>query len=255
MKLLIISDFHGAVDQLEPVKERARQLGVEAVLFAGDIVRGAARGDEWLAARSEGRAPNRGLPSIAAEAAEDLNLYETFYSSMDELWVPTYVVPGNMDAPFSRYAKVAEEASQNRSRLRFAHQRVLPLGQEFSLFGFGGELTEIERDDFFVLRLPECEVRYAALRAVEADRPVVILTHTPPVGAAVDLDSGAHKGSVVVNRLIDMLAPAFLFCGHAHRAQATEELGGTTIVNPGALKYGHYAFVDTTLEKVELETL
>ncbi len=255
MKLLVISDFHGAVDRLEPIKERTRQLGVEAVLFAGDVVRGYARGDEWLAARREARPAKRDLPAIEEEASEDLDLYGTFYSSMDELWVPTYVVPGNMDAPFARYAKVAEETSQGRARIRFAHQRLRPLGGEFLLFGFGGELTETERDDFFVLLLPECEARYAALPALEADRPLVLLTHTPPVGAKVDLDSGDHKGSVVVNRLIDLVAPAYLFCGHAHKAQATEELAGTVIVNPGALKDGHYAFVDTELRKVELETL
>ena len=255
MKLLVISDFHGAVEMLEPVKERARELGVEAVLFCGDIVKGHARGDEWLAARREGRPPRRDLPAIAAEEREDLNLYETFYGSMGELWVPTYVVPGNMDAPLRRYFETAEEASLNYPQVRFAHLRCLPLGEQFALLGIGGELCESEREDFFVLRLPEWEARYAAAAARSSERPLILLTHTPPVAARVDLEGEEHRGSVVVNRLIDLLAPTYLFCGHAHRAQAQEELAGTIIVNPGALKNGCYAFVDTDLRRVSLETL
>lgn len=255
MKLLIISDFHGAAERLEPVKDRARRLGVEAVLFCGDIVRGHARGDEWLTARRESRAARRDLPAIAAEEREDLNLYETFYGSMGELWVPTYVVPGNMDAPLGRYVRVAEETSASYPQVRFAHLRCLPLGGEFALLGIGGELSETEREEFFVLVLPEWEARYAALAACSAERPLILLTHTPPVAARVDLEGDGHKGSVVVNRLIDLLAPRYLFCGHAHRAQAQEELAGTLIVNPGALKDGHYAYLDTELARVSLETL
>jgi len=255
MKLLVISDFHGATDVLEPIKERSRQLGVEAVLFCGDIVKGHARGDEWLSARREGREPRRDRPEIEAEAAEDRAFYDAFYASMGELWVPTYTVPGHLDAPLSRYARAAEEACDTYSQIRFAHQRLLPLGAEFALVGVGGELTETEREDFFVLVLPEWEARYMALAGREAARPLILLTHTPPVGAKVDLDGDTHKGCVVVNRLIDMLAPSYLFCGHAHKAQAQEELAGTVIVNPGALKDGCYAFVDTALGRVELGTL
>ncbi len=255
MKLLVISDFHGAGERLEPIKDRARESGVEAVIFCGDIVKGHARGDEWLAARREGRPPRRDLTSISKEAGEDLTLYDTFYSSMNELSVATYVVPGNMDAPFARYARVAEEAPAKYPRVRFAHQRLLPLSEEFMLLGVGGELSEREREDFFVLVFPEWEARYAAIAGREISRSLILLTHTPPVGAQVDLDAGGHKGSLVVNRLIDMLAPAYLFCGHAHKAQAQEQLAGTVIVNPGALKDGRYALVDTSRERVELKTL
>jgi len=255
MKLLVISDFHGATEYLEPIKERSRELGVEAVLFCGDIVKGHARGDEWLAAQKEGRPPRRELPGIDTERTEDLDLYDVFYTSMDELWVPTYVVPGNMDAPLSRYVQVAEETVDTRSRTRFAHGRMLPLGEEFALIGVGGELTEQEREDFFVLRFPEWEARYACLPGRFSDRPVILLTHMPPVGAEVDVTPKGHKGSPVVNRLIDLVAPTYLFCGHAHDSQAREELGGTIIVNPGALKKGHYGFLDTELDRVELQTL
>ncbi|MFQ6032097.1 MAG: YfcE family phosphodiesterase, partial [Candidatus Zixiibacteriota bacterium] len=46
-----------------------------------------------------------------------------------------------------------------------------------------------------------------------------------------------------------------VFCGHAHGARGEEIIGDSIIVNPGSLKNGFYALVDTDKEKIELKTL
>ena len=53
MRILAISDFHGAQEVLDPLLAACREESPAAILFAGDVVRGFARGDEWLAAQPQ----------------------------------------------------------------------------------------------------------------------------------------------------------------------------------------------------------
>lgn len=88
----------------------------------------------------------------------------------------------------------------------------------------------------------------------ESPQPRTLLFHTPPVGT-LDLDKGNHKGSRVVNDMIEKYKPSLVFCGHAHNSRGTEEIGSSLVVNPGSLKVGNYAIVDSETSEVEFRSV
>lgn len=231
-KIMALSDFHGAVHVLDVLKEKIQLVTPDLITFSGDIVKGYKRGDEWLAARDEGRTPHM-TKDIKTEEKEDLQFYQTFFQFLDELSIPAFVVPGNMDAPESRFKKACP-------RSRLIHQTIAE--GPITLAGFGGELTEDQEEKTFVLQYPR-QMVIDAMKQFTSEEITVLVTHSPPV-SSLSVEDGQEKGSHVVNYLIDLLRPNYLFCGHAHNTQGAEWIKTTFVVNPGALKYGNYVVVE-----------
>ena len=48
---------------------------------------------------------------------------------------------------------------------------------------------------------------------------------------------------MALRALIDREQPDLVLCGHIHESRAIDELGPTTVVNPGPVASGHYALV------------
>lgn len=231
-KIMALSDFHGATHVLEVLKERIQLAAPDLIIFSGDIVKGHKRGNEWLAARDEKRKPKM-TQEVKTEEKEDLTFYRVFFQFLDELSIPAFVVPGNMDAPETRFRKVCP-------RSRLIHQTIAE--GPITLAGFGGELTEDEKEKIFVLQYPRQTV-IDTMKEFTSTEITVLVTHSPPV-SSLSVENGQEKGSQVVNYLVDLLRPNYLFCGHAHTAQGAEWIKTTFAVNPGALKYGNYAVVE-----------
>ena len=70
MKFFCISDFHGALDVLPALVKKIKDVNPDVIIFTGDVVKGYARGDEWLAAKAKGRPGNKELPAIKEGFAE-----------------------------------------------------------------------------------------------------------------------------------------------------------------------------------------
>ncbi len=254
MKALVFSDVHGEMDRVRHLMHLAQEMDCDFGLFCGDIVKGYARGDEFLEARDEGREPDFQKPEILEERAEDYALYAEFHGCLRPSPFPIYGVPGNMDAPEGRYltASLAEEGAD--SPLEVVH-RSLAECDDYVISGLGGEITDANRSELLVLQFPRWEAMHQ-LRLFEfVDAPRIMVLHTPPIGEVVDLDNGGHKGCQVVNELIHTYRPKLAVCGHAHDAQGHEQVAETLVVNPGALKNGNYATVDLESMKVELKQL
>lgn len=230
-RIVVLSDFHGATHVLGPLEEKIREVSPDIIAFSGDIVKGYKRGDEWLAAREENRTPEM-TKEIEEEEPEDLQFYETFFSFLERLPVPAFVVPGNMDAPETRFLAASKGTVVHKS---LVHQPV-------TITGFGGQLTEDKEEGTFVLQYPRKNVM-DTMNPFTDEEITGLLTHSPPV-SSLSFEDGQEKGSFVVNDLIDFLNPDYLFCGHAHKAQGAEWIKSTLAVNPGALKYGNYAVVE-----------
>ncbi len=255
MKILALADFHGAVEVLDKLAPKIKEIKPDLITFTGDVVKGKARGDEWLKAEAEGRAPKADLPEIKAEEKQDLDLYHKFYSFLKQFKTLVVSIPGNMDAPKERYFKVALESETTYENIKFIHGKHVKFGRSFVIAGFGGEVTEKDSEDFFVQIYPRWKAEFdlSDLNYLEQDR--ILLFHNPPHGTAVDKDKDRHIGNKAVNDLIKIYRPKIAFCGHAHRCQAQAFIGDTLIVNPGALKLGNYATVDTVSRKAEFSTL
>ena len=73
----------------------------------------------------------------------------------------------------------------------------------------------------------------------ETDVPMLLISHTPPHGTAVDrLSNGGHAGSVAVRQFIEEHQPQICITGHIHEARGEDHIGNTHIINPGMLQNG-----------------
>lgn len=230
-RIMVLSDFHGATHVLDLLEEKIKEVSPDIITFSGDIVKGYKRGDEWLAAREENRMPHM-TDDIKNEEKEDLQFYQTFFSFLDQLSVPAFVIPGNMDAPESRFLKASQSTVVHKTLVK----------DPVTITGVGGQITEDKEEGTFVLQYPRENVM-DAMQKFSDSQINIIITHSPPV-SSLSFEDGQEKGSLVVNDLIDLLHPSYLFCGHAHKAQGAEWIKTTLAVNPGALKYGSYAVVE-----------
>jgi len=244
MKVLVISDFHGKVDVLEPLINTVKKHAPRLIVFCGDIVQGYSRGDEWLSARNENRLPRKDLPSIREEEPQDYGFYKVFFDTLESIGVKSFCVPGNMDAPISRYLR---SIKGYKNVMNIHNKKVEYNG--FIFVGFGGEVSKNLHEDFFVNIFKEDELEI--FDNLKEELPLIFVMHTPPVCEAATEPTG-YKGEFVVNELIAKHRPRYLFCGHAHKARGKSIVNSTIVVNPGPLKYRYFALVDTDSGEVQL---
>lgn len=252
MKILAISDFHGESGLMDNLVVKIKENSPDLIVFTGDVVKGHARGDEWLSAQKEGREPLQDKDEIQNEKNEDFKLYDEFYDKLHTLNIPVLCIPGNMDSPEDRFFSYLL-GKYMRTNIKVAQENIFEK-DGYLISGMGGEITINSKEDFFVLQYPEYDAKFALRRFKYAPQKKVLLLHSPPKGQ-LDLDKGKHKSDNTVNKLIRDVNPEIVFCGHAHKAQGTEQIGGTLVVNPGALKYGYFAVVDTETKKVDFRTV
>ncbi len=252
MKILALSDVHGGMERLQRVRD-ALSPAPEVIVFTGDIVRGKARGDEWLEAKARGRDANRDKETIKREEQEDLSLYHGFFEILRDWGIPTFFVPGNMDAPKRRYFEAVLRSCSGGGNMKCVHG-VPAFSHGFLVSGVGGEITEDDDEDFFVLQVPRWEVEHCVSFLPDFRERKILLFHTPPVGT-LDLDKGNHKGSRVVNEIMERYKPWLAFCGHAHNSRGKEKMSETVAINPGSLKAGNYALVDSETREVEFRNV
>jgi Icc-related predicted phosphoesterase len=253
MKILAISDWHAKENVLSDLAKAAKTLSLDAVVFTGDVLKWKGKCSEWANARFENRPPDKDKPEIKDEIENNAQLYHMFYETAREIDLPFFTIPGNVDSPLRQYYMIALEKMERNPKLRVVHGSFSGLQGQFAVLGFGGEITEDSEENYFVLQYPrrDVEPHFGMLAILSSE---ILLFHTPPIGS-LDLDDGKHKGCKVVNDLIEKYKPTWVFCGHAHGARGKEIIGDSIVVNPGALKNGFYALVDTDKEKVELKTL
>jgi len=248
MNILALSDFHGK-DQIWPDFLKAiKNSDFDLVVFTGDILKWRVKCTEWAEAKKEKRIPDKNKQEIKEEIEKNTDNYWKFYLQIAKLQKPTFLIPGNVDSPISQYLKVATEAMKNPN-IHIIHHSFFLFGN-CVIAGFGGEITEKDKEDFFVLQYPRWEAEYGLGFLPNLNQPKILLFHTPPLGK-LDLDNDKHKGSMVINDLIQIYKPSLVFCGHAHKARGEEKIGPTKVINPGALKDGFYALVDTDTQKVD----
>ncbi|MDY6769284.1 MAG: metallophosphoesterase, partial [Candidatus Nanohaloarchaea archaeon] len=165
MKVLALSDIHGAVDQVEAIL--SKEDGYDLVLVAGDIT-DTAEQDYQGAAR---------------------NILER----LDEAGQFLKAVPGNMDDE-----SILKLLIENRVNL---HKNIFSMG-EYEFIGFGGGRTPPGVDTPFEPGDAERgQVLEQLLQRTKADRQVVV-SHEPPEGTAADQTSGGdHVGSAALREL------------------------------------------------------
>lgn len=207
MKVLVLSDIHGAVNEVESILNKEEEHGL--ILVAGDITDTSE--DDYL--------------GTAKEIVELLGESGRFVKA----------VPGNMDDE-----DILKLLIENRINL---HKNIFSL-QEHEFIGFGGGRTPDGVNTPFEPEDRERgEVLEQLLQRTQSDRRVVV-SHEPPKGTSADVVSGDHVGSESLRKLIGDEDIDLVICGHIHESRTVDEVDGTTVVNPGSVKEGRYAVLE-----------
>lgn len=211
MKILLISDGHGAVDKLSMLTATAST--VDCIFFAGDF-----------AAFNK---PETGLP---------------FLKELKRLHNNIYSVLGNCDHP----SFVNELESHNINVQAYAQQF-----QEFVIIGSGGaskftgstpnERTDSELVDDITNNY--IKKNYDNLLLITHNPPYGV--KTDKVAPLV------HVGSKLIRKFVEDSKPIMILSGHIHEAYGSDNIGKTIVVNPGALCDGRYAIAEISKEQGE----
>lgn len=139
---------------------------------------------------------------------------------------PVFFVQGNADSPGTEVPMGVISLHGKRSTLG-GH----------TIGGLGGSSPTPFRTPFEL-------VDEHAEKVLSGIGPVdILLSHCPPAGTRCDRVSSGHVGSVPVRKYVETMRPVLVLSGHAHEGRAIDNLGGTTVVNPGPLMQGNYAEV------------
>ena len=83
-----------------------------------------------------------------------------------------------------------------------------------------------------------------AAAAVPKEAPMILVAHQPPRDTVNDrIQSGIHVGSTAVRQFIEERQPLACLTAHIHEGSGIDTIGRTTILNPGPVREGRYAFL------------
>ncbi|MBO7121862.1 MAG: metallophosphoesterase family protein [Treponema sp.] len=209
MKLLLISDLHGNVDNLQKLEGEIKSA--DAVLFAGDF--------------SKFKKTETGLPCA---------------EKMRELCPNLFAVLGNCDEP---------ELLESIEKLDISAQHALAWFEGLAIAGSGGGSkftgeTPNERDEDD-LQTDFDVIKNSGLEEEGQWNNLILISHNPPKAQGIDSPApNVHAGSQTFTDFIEKTKPLAVLCGHIHEGVGVEKIGGTVVVNPGPLCEGKYAVME-----------
>ncbi len=251
MRILGITDLRGATERLSQLSELVSRERIDAIVFCGNIIPEDARSEAFRKAADVGEKPE--MEKAVLERLEEtaVRAYEAFFDEMGKYDIPVYVVPGYLDAPERLYMQAALNHEVVEPNVEVVHRSFAPVsGEDLTVVGFGGGISDDLRENRFLLVYPEWEASFAFEFVRHIDQNLMMVFNTPPRRGNLDLENGKHIGRHVVESIIKTYRPRFAFCGSALDGQGTAEIGSTLVINPGPLRDGHYAILDTHTRQV-----
>ena len=209
MRLLLISDLHGKIENLEGL--RAEFESADAVVFAGDF--------------TEFGKYETALPAV---------------KKLREMHDDIFCVLGNCDK--GELFERLEDDGMNCERgiVYFG-------GLAFAGSGGGSKFTGTtpnERTEEELLSDFDV-VKNAAFDAQGQWENLILVSHNPPKGILCDeCAPNVHVGSALLYDFVVATKPLALVCGHIHEGRAIDKIGETVVVNPGPLAEGNYAILE-----------
>jgi Icc-related predicted phosphoesterase len=157
---------------------------------------------------------------------------------------PVAVVPGEFDTPERHVLPITTAQEWTERHLHCVHGMSTSV-HDLAVAGFGGQITEREREAETALRYPGWEVRYRLAFLSELDQALVLVFHHPPARMReLDLVDGRHAGSQAVTELLGTWRPRVAVVAGERPGQ--EGYATTVVVSPGRLDRGEYAVFDTS---------
>lgn len=217
MKILIISDAHGNVENIEKLSEQAKNA--DLVLFGGDF--------------AKFNCPETGKPAL-----------EALVKNSDSV----FAVLGNCDEP--DFISEIEDAD-------ICVQKSMVFKDGLVIAGSGGGSkfsgdTPFERTEEELVQ--DFDVIKNSLSQIADDdgkcSSLVLIMHNPPKDTKTDVIPGdIHVGSQKLREFIEITQPVLVVTGHIHESAGIDKIGDSTVINPGALMEEKYALAE--LEKTD----
>lgn len=237
IKVLIISDGHGDLSQLDAIEPVMKQC--DMVLFGGDF--------------AEFGKPETGMP---------------FLEHLAKMHDHIFAVTGNCDAIDFKDVLESRALSIEASLSYF---NGLVMAGSGGASPFGG-LTPNERTQEELVSDLNLVAENSGITDEDGEKPeesslwdsLILITHNPPKDTKCDrITSGAHVGSSLIREFVEKYKPLLLVCGHIHESAAVDQIGPSWIVNPGPLLSGQYAIAEISgggktafsIQKIELKTI
>jgi len=229
MKLLIISDLQADSSLLDKMDSLFSQA--DAVLFAGNF-----------ASASDFESGSEALKRLSAK-------HEAIFA-----------VLGSCDS---------EDFLEDLEAADVSVEKALVFHEGLAFSGAGGGLYEkgegaFERSEEEILS--DFDIINNSIEEIEDSslwQQVILISHTPPRGQLCDKEKeDCHIGSQLFTDFILENQPLAVICGHTKEGRGIEKLGNTSIINPGSLQKGNYAWLELEKEaglwkltKADLQTL
>ncbi|WP_296667778.1 MULTISPECIES: metallophosphoesterase family protein [unclassified Treponema] len=212
MKILIISDVHGNVENIEKLSEQAKNA--DLVFFGGDF--------------AKFNCPETGKPALEALLKNSGSIF---------------AVLGNCDEP--DFISEIEDAD-------ICVQKSMVFKDGLVIAGSGGGSkfsgdTPFERTEDELVQ--DFDVIKNSLSQIADDdgkcSSLVLIMHNPPKDTKTDvIPGGIHVGSQKLREFIENVQPVLVVTGHIHESAGIDKIGESTVINPGALMEGKYALAE-----------
>ena len=213
MKFLVISDLHGNLEVLDKMDEIFKQA--DGVIFAGDF---AEFGNE-----------ETGLPALEKLCSK----HDTIFS-----------VIGNCDNP-----SFIEETEKHD--ISVEKQLVMYEGLAFAGSGGGSKFTGTTPNEKSEEELM-ADFKIITEQGEQEWNNLIAVSHNPPKNTDCDkISGGVHVGSQFFTQFIEQYKPLAVVTGHIHESAGICKVGATTVINPGALLEGKYAWLEVAKENGE----
>jgi len=253
VKILCLTDYRGARDVLPLLLRMVPMEDPDVILYCGGSMKGTWRISEYMTARKFHSKPSMDSPVIQQEMRSDMEHLQQFILTLADTHKPVYVIPGMCDAPESYYFKQVYNYANIYPNLRPTHANYYR-EEGYLVAGFGGDLGHMEDDREFLLQYAPQWPEFVLRRLEYMPGEKILLFHSPPV-CRLDQGDEERVGVLLINEIIERVAPKLLVCGMAEKGQGAVKLGGTHVVNPGPLNQGHYAIVEYPAMEVRFENL
>ncbi len=205
MKIVVLTDIHGAYDRAEAI---VRREAPDAVIVGGDLT----------------------TVGSVDEARKAIVRLRTVCSS---LWC----VAGNMDLPAHDDLFLTMGVSINGRGVILDNVGICGASAApHSMLHTPYEVAEEEIGRR--LRSGYRDIQQAAVRICVPHAP-------PYGTKVDIIHSGLHVGSTAVREFIEEAKPHVVLCGHIHEGRGRDHLEGTQIINCGSAAHGYYASVTT----------
>jgi uncharacterized protein len=207
MRIVALTDIHGAYDRIETILQKESPF--DAIVIGGDLT-------------------THGTPEEASAVVRRLQGFGA----------PVFAVAGNMDLHSfdASYQSLGVNINANAM-----------IVDSVGFFGVSGSSFTPMNTPYEISEEEIGRRAADGWRLAEAARWKIFVPHVPPKGTALDkILIGKHVGSPAVRTFVERYQPDVLICGHIHESRGTDILGKTQMVNCGTAGRGFYAVVEIT---------